>query len=101
MSTESTSSSLLEKRRGKEQADALVLGGVDGRAAGGGKNGWRVVPGSGGGNGGGNSGWRPQQNGNQLSFMNLQGERGQVPMSPSPWELTPKKMGDDLFLTVR
>ncbi|KFY74341.1 hypothetical protein V499_05603 [Pseudogymnoascus sp. VKM F-103] len=101
MSTESTSSSLLEKRRGKEQADALVLGGVDGRAAGGGKNGWRVVLGSGGGNGGGDSGWRPQQNGNQRSFMNLQGERGQVPMSPSPWELTPKKMGDDLFLTVR
>ena len=100
MSAESTSSSLLEKRRGKEQADALVLGGVDGRAAGGGKNGWRIVPGSGGGNGG-DAGWRQQQNGNQRSFMTLQGERGQVPMSPSPWELTPKKMGDDLFLTVR
>ncbi|OBT72492.1 hypothetical protein VF21_08685 [Pseudogymnoascus sp. 05NY08] len=100
ISAESTSSSLLEKRRGKEQADALVLGGVDGKAAGGGKNGWRVVPESGG-NGGSDSGWRPQQNGNQRSFMNFQGERGQVPMSPSPWELTPKKMGDDLFLTVR
>ncbi|KAL5350282.1 hypothetical protein ACLOAV_005320 [Pseudogymnoascus australis] len=99
MSAESTSSSLLEKRRGKEQADALVLGRVDGKAPGG-KNGWRVVPGSGG-NGANNAGWRPQQNGSGRSFMNLQGERGQVPMSPSPWELTPKKMGDDLFLTVR
>ena len=97
MSAESTSSSLLEKRRGKEQADALVLGRVDGKAPAGGKNGWRVVPGSGGNEGG----WRPQQNGSGRSFMNLQGERGQVPMSPSPWELTPKKMGDDLFLTVR
>ena len=100
MSTESTSSSLLEKRRGKEQADALVLGRVDGKAPAGGKNGWRLVPGSGG-NGGGDAGWRPQQNGSGRTFMNLQGERGQVPMSPSPWELTPKKMGDDLFLTVR
>ncbi|KFY55688.1 hypothetical protein V496_06910 [Pseudogymnoascus sp. VKM F-4515 (FW-2607)] len=99
MSAESTSSSLLEKRRGKEQADALVLGRVGGKAPGG-KNGWRVVPGSGG-NGANNAGWRPQQNGSGRSFMNLQGERGQVPMSPSPWELTPKKMGDDLFLTVR
>lgn len=99
MSAESTSSSLLEKRRGKEQADALVLGRVDGKAPGG-KNGWRVVPGSGG-NGANNAGWRPQQNGSGRSFMNLQGDRGQVPMSPSPWELTPKKMGDDLFLTVR
>ncbi|KFY98479.1 hypothetical protein V498_01417 [Pseudogymnoascus sp. VKM F-4517 (FW-2822)] len=99
MSAESTSSSLLEKRRGKEQADALVLGRVDGKAPGG-KNGWRVVPGSAG-NGANNAGWRPQQNGSGRSFMNLQGERGQVPMSPSPWELTPKKMGDDLFLTVR
>lgn len=97
MSAESTSSSLLEKRRGKEQADALVLGRVDGKAPAGGKNGWRVVPGSGGNEGG----WRPQQNGSGRSFMNFQGERGQVPMSPSPWELTPKKMGDDLFLTVR
>ncbi|OAF55075.1 hypothetical protein VC83_08704 [Pseudogymnoascus destructans] len=100
MSAESSSSSLLEKRRVKEQADALVLEGVGGRVAGSGKNGWRVVPESGG-NGGSDAGWRTQQNGNQRSFMNLQGERGQVPMSPSPWELTPKKMGDDLFLTVR
>ncbi|KFY34000.1 hypothetical protein V494_07144 [Pseudogymnoascus sp. VKM F-4513 (FW-928)] len=89
MSAESTSSSLLEKRRGKEQADALILGRVDGKPTGG-KNGWRVVP-VGAGQG--------LQNGSGRSFMNLQGERGQVPMSPSPWELTPKKMGDDLFLT--
>lgn len=100
ISTESTSSSLLEKRRGKEQADALALGKVDGIAPSGGKNGWRVVPGSGV-KGGNDAGWRPQQNGSGRAFMNLQGERGQVPMSPSPWELTPKKMGDDLFLTVR
>ncbi|KFY46650.1 hypothetical protein V495_02340 [Pseudogymnoascus sp. VKM F-4514 (FW-929)] len=100
MSADSTSSSLLEKRRGKEQADALVLGRVDKKASAGGKNAWRVVPGSGG-NGGNETGWKPQQNGSGRSFMNLQGERGQVPMSPSPWELTPKKMGDDLFLTVR
>jgi hypothetical protein len=95
MSTKSSSSSLLEKRRGKEQADALMLKTAGDKARNAKNVGWRVVPENGQGK---EPGWRPQKG---IRFNDFQGQGDAAPMSPSPWELTPKKMGNDLFLTVR
>jgi hypothetical protein len=90
----SGSSSLMERRRGREKAEGLKELKLGQTAKKG--QGWKVVgnPNQGGGQNvglgaGAGGGW------NAGAF-----DGAQMPISPSPWQLTPKKMGDDLFLTI-
>jgi hypothetical protein len=99
MSSHSNSSSLAEKRRGKEHANALKLKETVNKATKNKRENWRVVeekPAS----SGLSPSWKPQSAG-RTNVTNFEGSGGNPPMSPSPWELTPKKLGNDLYLTVR